>query len=57
MRFLFPAVLALLLCPIFCPIFCAAQSEHAKKIAESFKDGPEQYQKDATDMLVWLGKE
>ena len=50
MRFLFPAVLALLLCPVF----CAAQSEHAKKIAESFLDGPEQYQKYATDMLVNL---
>ena len=50
MRFLFPAVLAL----VFCPVFCAAQSEHAKKIAESFKDGPEQYQKYATDMLVNL---
>lgn len=47
MRFLLPAILALLLCPVF----CAAQSEHAKKIAESFKDGPEQYQRYATDML------
>jgi len=53
MRFYFPALPALLAF-LFCPVFCAAQSEHAKKIAESFKDGPEEFHKYATDLLTNL---